>query len=435
MPLVSAPRRLIHYLSKAGGESPRQGERTQQDTRSDRSNETSMSPGATKKQGSSMEDKNLVGNPKNDAYLHKVRTLEAQIQEMSAEHDQFSQETSATIQHLTKQLQMRDKSMENQDDRIRQQDAEIERLQRNIVEMPQRPPRQFQPVVVTKWHAPREDRIVRDDLSKLVDRVRTWARKYSVACYSDLDGVPTSDKDLAMGSLNGHCIYDNWDTTIEKLPIRRDKIPAILVQAILAKEVFERFFTDPFFAFMSIEGDQSVPRPEGMRILQHAMTEEAGEAEAHLWRSQTIRSLSNTETHAFLRARAEKSCSEFASGFLGSPVRVLLRPDAERDESNEKRFEDLQSLYKGAAQLALSLWGQRAFISCRGLQDLPRFTVANELMSAHRLHQIDEDDTSLDGSKVLLVVQPAILAFGSEDAEHYDQHKVWAPATVLLEAE
>jgi hypothetical protein len=54
------------------------------------------------------------------------------------------------------------------------------------------------------------------------------------------------------------------------------------------------------------------------------------------------------------------------------------------------------------------------------------------MMRAHRLHLLDEDDTRLDGKRILLCVQPAILAFGSENAEHYNQHKVWSPAVVVM---
>lgn len=65
---------------------------------------------------------------------------------------------------------------------------------------------------------------------------------------------------------------------------------------------------------------------------------------------------------------------------------------------------------------------------------LPEFHVSNPQMSAHRLHQLDEDDTQLDGKPILLFVQPAVLAYGNEDAENYDCSKVWARATVIIDA-
>lgn len=70
---------------------------------------------------------------------------------------------------------------------------------------------------------------------------------------------------------------------------------------------------------------------------------------------------------------------------------------------------------------------------CKSQGDLPIFNATSSVMSAHRLHKLDEDDTRLDGKKVLLVVQPAVLAFGDENGESYDQSKVWARANVLVD--
>lgn len=72
-------------------------------------------------------------------------------------------------------------------------------------------------------------------------------------------------------------------------------------------------------------------------------------------------------------------------------------------------------------------------MACWSQQHLPVFRVANPAMSAHRLHQLDEDDSKLDDRKTLLVVQPAIIAFGSENAEYYDRSKIWAPAMVMVD--
>jgi hypothetical protein len=96
-------------------------------------------------------------------------------------------------------------------------------------------------------------------------------------------------------------------------------------------------------------------------------------------------------------------------------------------------MESLQGLYRDAAELALALWTQRTFMRARGLGDLPKFHISDSRMSAHRLHRLDEDDKRLDGTDVVLLVQPAILAFGNEDAENYDCSKIWCPATVVVD--
>jgi hypothetical protein len=93
----------------------------------------------------------------------------------------------------------------------------------------------------------------------------------------------------------------------------------------------------------------------------------------------------------------------------------------------------LEDIFYYAAQLALSLWTQKSSLKYLTLQDLSRFSNGNEYVSAHALHRLDEEDTKLDGKRVLAVIQPALLAFGNDEAEHYDQHKVWAKAIVLID--
>jgi hypothetical protein len=64
---------------------------------------------------------------------------------------------------------------------------------------------------------------------------------------------------------------------------------------------------------------------------------------------------------------------------------------------------------------------------------LPQFANESPVMTPHRLHHLDDDDeNSLDGNKVLAVIQPVILAYGNEDAENYNKWKVWSKAVVLV---
>ncbi|KAK8160317.1 hypothetical protein BKA80DRAFT_274795 [Phyllosticta citrichinensis] len=58
-------------------------------------------------------------------------------------------------------------------------------------------------------------------------------------------------------------------------------------------------------------------------------------------------------------------------------------------------------------------------------------------MKADRLHKLDEDeeDTSIDGSKVKIVLSPTVLASGNSQGEDYDSQRVIAKAVVYLEEE
>lgn len=159
------------------------------------------------------------------------------------------------------------------------------------------------------------------------------------------------------------------------------------------------------------------------------------ESDAHIWRSNILQSLSkssSTNTKSFVQQRVDRICNMLAGNFMSGPVSMLLRPIT-NDGSYTSRMKELIALYIQAAQLASSLWAQRTYMDCWGQQRLPVFQIANPALSAHRLHQLDEEDLKLDGKKTLLVVQPAIIAFGSENAEYYDRSKIWAPAIVVVD--
>ncbi|KAL4995031.1 hypothetical protein BDV10DRAFT_188493 [Aspergillus recurvatus] len=385
------------------------------------------------------------GGSKSEEYKRKIAQLEAQIQDLSADHIQ----STDTISHLTSELGRQQAISRQHSEELSRRDETIKALREELSTCrKERESNQLnsvtighqgnglQPLVATKWHAPKEDRYASDELFKLGDKIRQWARNNSVS-FSDLDAVATSGIDSAVKYLSGYCAVRDWNTLINKFPVSKGKVPAHLVQAILAKDLFGKLFADPFFAFIAIEGDEAVPGPEQMRILQDGIAR-VGDAESHIWRSQTIRSLSTSsdlKAQPFLAARIEPICRHFVSDLLSGPIRFLLRSGEDPVESYNNWVQELQSLYKGAAHLALILWGQRASIAVRTLHELPLFGIENQELSAHRLHHLDEDDTRLDGKEALLLVQPAILAFGSESAEHYDQHKVWAPAVVLLDTQ
>lgn len=133
-----------------------------------------------------------------------------------------------------------------------------------------------------------------------------------------------------------------------------------------------------------------------------------------------------------LAQRVREATSELAVDFLNGPVQALLR--APRSEAElVKRNQELYALYHSAGALALSLWTQRAFMKFHNLQGLRRFRTGNPAMTAHPLQHLSEDDERLDGKRVLLVVQPAVVSYGNEDAQNYDLCKVWTKGVVLVD--
>ncbi|KAL4933395.1 uncharacterized protein BDV17DRAFT_251822 [Aspergillus undulatus] len=372
--------------------------------------------------------------PDDERYRRMKRQLEAQIVDMNAD-----------IDRLKKELQTSEASKEAREAELRQRDTVVQELSHKVDYLQEKQQSQklnsvlvgrrqdgLQPLLAgSSRFTPKEDRAVRDELYRIRDKVRLWAKKHSI---SSLETLSANDKESVMYSLcDDYCLCSDWETMANKMSIPQGRIATVLVQALLAKDVFGRLLADPFFAFLDIESGQGdlVPRPDQMRAL-HDLMKQVNEPASHIWRSNTIRNLSArsssaSTTQSYLGSKLDGICNRFVTEFLAGPAHALLN---ENDRDAHSR--ELRSLYKSAAQLALALWSQRSFIATHKLHDLPWFTVTSALMEVHRLQHLDEDDTSMDGKGILLVVQPAVLAFGSEDADRYDEYKVWAPAVVLV---
>lgn len=133
----------------------------------------------------------------------------------------------------------------------------------------------------------------------------------------------------------------------------------------------------------------------------------------------------------FLRGQIENLSSNLAQFFLDSSASALLEKSGSPLVLNY-RVKELENLLSGAASLALSLWTQRTNMICYSLDQVEHFWNGDPIAEAHRLHHLDDDDGRLDGTGIVLFVQPAVVAFGSVHGEHYDESKIWAAATVLV---
>lgn len=159
----------------------------------------------------------------------------------------------------------------------------------------------------------------------------------------------------------------------------------------------------------------------------------ADEPASHVWRSQTLSMLSKCQRKPSGQPLIEDALHEMsirlANKVLSGPLHVLL----EGEFHVTKRTEALRALIYAAGQLAFRLWSQRTFITSWGLDQLEIFSSGDGFMSAHRLHRLEEDDNKLDDCKIVILTHPLVLAWGDENAENYDQHKVWAKAVACVE--
>jgi hypothetical protein len=87
-----------------------------------------------------------------------------------------------------------------------------------------------------------------------------------------------------------------------------------------------------------------------------------------------------------------------------------------------------------AGELSHRLWSRRTFFTVLPLADLKdhHFAARSELMIAHPLHRLYEDDDQCDGWSVGVVAHPAVIGYGSSDGKDYGTGRVWMKAEVWL---
>lgn len=156
--------------------------------------------------------------------------------------------------------------------------------------------------------------------------------------------------------------------------------------------------------------------------------------EAHAWRSQTLRLLNTPCDRSGTKDNTENlsrmACIALAKSFLHSPLKTFMGDES--DEEHKIRHRELIGIFLDAGKLARKLWTQRTFMQTVDKRNLKFFKVDSPYMVAHRLQKLDDDDHRLDGQEILAVVQPGLIAYGNEDGENYDDHRVWSKAIVLV---
>lgn len=87
-------------------------------------------------------------------------------------------------------------------------------------------------------------------------------------------------------------------------------------------------------------------------------------------------------------------------------------------KEHPKTKERLCRVVSDADVLATEFAGQKSYLRCYGIQDLPEtFSSDSNLMKVYPMSGEPED---LDGKRVLLVVQPAIIAKGRASGHDYN---------------
>ncbi len=128
-------------------------------------------------------------------------------------------------------------------------------------------------------------------------------------------------------------------------------------------------------------------------------------------------------------------CHNLATEFSYSPARHLIGLSSRKGGNTETQcFSDLESIVQSAGELSSRLWTRRTVLVVKSLLELESepFAARSDLMKAHPLHRLYEDDNRCDGWLVSIVTHPAVLGFGSSDGKDYSTARVWMKAEVWL---
>ena len=185
------------------------------------------------------------------ANFQQMRTeFDHQIQIRDAEIEHWKLKTSEASQKLTEIREDREKLHDQI--RIAQEGA-------------------FRSMKDASW-IPKEDPKVRDELFKLEERIRLWAKRYAVPEISALDHISTVEKNTIVQQLDEYCVQNDWDTLIKRMrPTLQKRIPVLFTHAMLAKDIFENIFANPFSGFAEGDKNSSMPSTAKMSYLYEFM--------------------------------------------------------------------------------------------------------------------------------------------------------------------
>jgi hypothetical protein len=193
-------------------------------------------------------------------HIESIQRHNARIKELQARYDRHCEKQERYITDLVQEQASLENDLVNLRDKCHRLESVALLAQEGALK-----------AMAKGGSAPKEDRLVRNELTKLQDGLRQWARKYAVGAIGEFDGIPSQQKDHVIGQLEGYCVQTDWNCFVRQAPIPQNKIPYVLVEALLAKDIFGQMFADPFFVFPETNNDSTLPARTGMHLLYATM--------------------------------------------------------------------------------------------------------------------------------------------------------------------
>ncbi|PWY81925.1 hypothetical protein BO70DRAFT_396710 [Aspergillus heteromorphus CBS 117.55] len=235
-----------------------------------------------------------------------------------------------------------------------------------------------------------------------------WCINNIVDSTADLEGLSPNEKQSIIRGLEGYCVQDlDWDMLIGSFPYPICELaPSFLAAALIVKDWMERFVDNPFWYFTG-GSDQKDGQNESPGSVAQAMLHvyqqflEVNPISGSYWKRESVRLASSVHK------------SQASSTILG--------PRA----------------YQNAEDFTFRLHASDGYFKYRELCRSARlfFDRQTPWIKAHDLHSLEgfdgDEDSRLDGHRVLLVVSPAGVRF--REAPQYEEGRILQPARVVVE--
>ncbi|RDL35848.1 Uncharacterized protein BP5553_06460 [Venustampulla echinocandica] len=357
-----------------------------------------------------MKDKEHQQRYFQDEWQHWEKEIEQHYQQIGSQKNDTIQNLQVQVQELASH---RKKIQEKCNTIIRRQQEES-----------------FKQMETGRW-IPREEGRVLADFERIRTQMRTWAKGAAVKNIAAIQDVAEEQRASLLAALSRVAVVEN-----NQLPrgLSTPKGPSLLLNALLAHDVYTSLFRSPFF-FLN-DGLEYGPAGDG---LDDSLNKIYGLAlgsnveDAHIWRSQTLRLLlpplreGNTDGEKGLHERTKgmiaKVAELHASRFAASSARYLI-------DTNKANAKKLSSIYQEAASVSYMLWTRKTAMRLVTLSDMgsPTFNVDNSRLKPHTMVHPDDHDDQLKGRQITLIVHPLLQVCGTDEGRDYDNARVWVPA-------
>jgi hypothetical protein len=310
----------------------------------------------------------------------------------------------------------------------------------------------FKQMESARWLPSEESKVV-GDLDRIRRDMRAWAKGTSIKDMSRLQELDGVEYAALLKDLSYVALLEN-----NQLPqgLSTPKSPSLLLNALLAHDIFSTIFRNPFF-FLNDGLGHELPRAAPEDTLneiykmaqnckfkydkvKHLLIILANQEDAHIWRSQTLRLLlpplradskeGEKELHSVTEGAIAHVSEQQASHFAASPARYLIDTNVKHDY-----IKKLYSIYQEAATISYRLWTRRTAMKCYTLHNMKNlaFDIDDPNLVPHTLVHPDEHEDQLKGRTIALIVHPLLRVYGTDEAKNYHKGRVWAPAEVWFD--